>query len=80
MTLLNSQFTKNLALVEGGAIKWNFYEPLMLEDPSNTFINNSAGVYGNNIASVPKLMICINNTLDLPAILGTYDNVSTTIH
>ena len=52
-------FKDNVALIEGGAIKWTFYEPTM----SNlTFINNKAGVYGDTIASVGKKLVRISKT------------------
>ena len=49
LTISNASFINNSAGVEGGALKWNFYEPTM---SGLTFIGNTAGVYGNNIASV----------------------------
>ena len=45
-------FSGNAAGIEGGAIKWDFYEPSM-QMSGITFRNNSAGTYGANIASVP---------------------------
>lgn len=45
----------NTAGIEGGAIKWNFYEPLMRLD-NKTFSGNKAGVYGDDIACVAKYL------------------------
>lgn len=54
MTLDNSiSFTNNTALTEGGAIKWNIYEPSM-STSKISFLYNSAGVYGNDVASVAR--------------------------
>ena len=46
-----TRFVQNTAGIEGGAIKWNFYEPVM-DLSTITFANNRAGVYGNDIAAV----------------------------
>jgi predicted outer membrane repeat protein len=46
-----SEFRNNTAGIQGGAIKWNFYEPSNLM--SSFFKYNKAGVYGDNVASVP---------------------------
>lgn len=51
----NVVFMNNKADEEGGAIKWNQYEPIMTV-VKISFVNNSAGVYGNNIASVAKYL------------------------
>lgn len=45
-----------MALEEGGAIKWTFYEPEM---DGLVFTNNSAAQYGDNIASVAKNMLIV---------------------
>ena len=44
-------FQSNRAGFEGGAFKWNFYEPIM-NMSTLTFVNNKAGIYGNNFAAV----------------------------
>ncbi|TNV88178.1 hypothetical protein FGO68_gene13761 [Halteria grandinella] len=49
-------FTQNKADYEGGAIKWTHFEPLM---SSITFNSNQAGTYGDNIASVARELIKI---------------------
>lgn len=47
-------FEDNNATVDGGAIIYNSYRPVMTD---NTFVNNSAGNYGNETASFPaKIM------------------------
>jgi hypothetical protein len=46
-----TRFVQNTAGIEGGAIKWNFYEPVM-DLSTITFSSNKAGVYGNDIAAV----------------------------
>ncbi|TNV88176.1 hypothetical protein FGO68_gene8013 [Halteria grandinella] len=59
LTINSSQFIKNKAGIEGGSIKWNFYEPIM-DGVQN--INNTAGVYGGDIASVAKKLIRIDSS------------------
>ena len=56
LDISNSWFLNNFAGYEGGAIKWNYYEPTMNLDFNKNFKNNSALVYGNNIASVAKFL------------------------
>lgn len=48
--------------MEGGAIKWNFYEPLLGDV---TFVGNSAGIYGNDIASVAQRLVMNDQTARL---------------
>ena len=55
----SSIFVNNTAQIQGGAIKWNFYEPSMY---NVTFANNTAMVYGQDIASVPKQLLEINSS------------------
>ncbi|TNV87343.1 hypothetical protein FGO68_gene12842 [Halteria grandinella] len=55
-TLFNSNIAK-----EGGALKWNFYEPILT---NVTFLNNTAKYYGSDIASVPAKLIAHNNILE----------------
>ncbi|TNV88194.1 hypothetical protein FGO68_gene1286 [Halteria grandinella] len=50
-------FKNNSANIEGGAIKWNFFEPLM---KNITFIENNAKIYGDNIASVARNLVKIS--------------------
>ncbi|TNV88190.1 hypothetical protein FGO68_gene11546 [Halteria grandinella] len=59
LTLNNTQFIKNIAGVEGGSIKWNFYEPIMKNITNN---NNTAGIYGTDVASVAKKLIRIDKS------------------
>ena len=49
VSISNSSFLDNIATVDGGAIKYNFYRPEIL---NSTFRNNTAS-YGPNIASYP---------------------------
>jgi hypothetical protein len=58
-----SNFDSNVAQIEGGAIKWDFFEPLDLLS-TNNFTNNTAQVYGNDIASVAKYLLPINSLKD----------------
>ena len=44
--------------MEGGAIKWNFHEPIIGKNVQ--FINNSAYIYGDNIASVAKSLVKVD--------------------
>ncbi|TNV88132.1 hypothetical protein FGO68_gene10719 [Halteria grandinella] len=56
----DSLFQSNFAEQEGGAIKWNYYEPIM----SNViFKNNSAGVYGDELACVSKKLIRVKKEM-----------------
>lgn len=51
-----SLFEGNRAGIEGGAIKWNFYEPLLR---GSDFKNNSATYYGDEIASLAEALVQI---------------------
>lgn len=51
VTLLNNDFKNNKASIEGGAIKWYHTPPKNI--PQNTFENNSAQIYGDNVADRP---------------------------
>ena len=53
----HTRFEGNKAGQEGGAIKWNFYEPQMI---NITFSNNTAGLYGDEIASVARSLVKID--------------------
>ena len=59
LKIRNCIFHKNNADQDGGAIKWNFYEPYIA---GSKFINNKAGIYGDDIASVAKKLVQV--TLD----------------
>lgn len=47
-----------MARIEGGAIKWNFYKPKMTHNV--LFEGNTAFMYGDSIASIPKYFIKID--------------------
>ncbi|TNV88103.1 hypothetical protein FGO68_gene7380 [Halteria grandinella] len=51
-----SSFQGNRADIEGGAIKWKYFEPYLR---NVAFSNNSAKIYGDNIASVAKNLVMI---------------------
>jgi hypothetical protein len=53
-----NKFTNNYAANSGGAIKWDDLEPGIVSD-SVTYINNSAKLYGNDIASFPQKLIAL---------------------
>ena len=59
LKIKNTTFKGNRADQEGGAIKWNFYEPQM---SGINFVDNKAGIYGDNIAAVAKKLVQV--TLD----------------
>jgi hypothetical protein len=61
LRIADTIFSRNSALIEGGAIKWNFYEPQMI---NVTFKFNQAGEYGDSIASVANQLV----KLDTPPI------------
>jgi len=44
--------------LEGGAIKWDYYEPTIT---NSIFANNTAKIYGKDIASVPKYLIQVSS-------------------
>lgn len=54
LTIEVTEFTDNVAELEGGAIKWNLNEPIF--NQGIKFINNSA-IYGDDIASCAKYVI-----------------------
>lgn len=54
LKIQDTTFSKNYALQEGGAIKWNFYEP---EIQDVVFDKNQAGQYGDDISSVSKSLV-----------------------
>lgn len=49
LTIANSKFINNIAKEQGGAVKWNFYEPTMI---NVDFEENVAFIYGDNNASI----------------------------
>ena len=57
LTISNTLIVNNTAGQAGGAIKWNSYEPTLI---NVTFGNNSAAVYGNDMASVAKYLVQIS--------------------
>lgn len=62
----SNTFTNNKAAIEGGAIYWDYIEPLNILTP--TFTNNSAGKYGDNIASFPQKLLRISEAEYLSAL------------
>ena len=56
----NTSFINNTAFIEGGAIKWNLYEPKL---KNVMLLQNVAGIYGNDVASVAKYLIPIDKSL-----------------
>ena len=69
-TIKHNSFVNNKAQDAGGAIKYNSYEPEMM---NNTFTNNSA-IYYPNIASYPVRIKMLTNGTHLEDIMGL-DNV-----
>ncbi|TNV87912.1 hypothetical protein FGO68_gene12526 [Halteria grandinella] len=58
MLVLNgTKFINNTAKIEGGAIKWNYFEPVMIDV---IFIGNNANIYGDDIASVARNLVQIS--------------------
>lgn len=53
----NALFFANYATKEGGAIKWNNYEPQYI---NCIFTKNAAGIYGDSIASVANRLVLIS--------------------
>jgi len=51
LNLYFNKFSNNYASYEGGVLKWNYIAPQNIS--SNTFVNNSANVYGDIIANIP---------------------------
>ncbi|TNV88099.1 hypothetical protein FGO68_gene17538 [Halteria grandinella] len=56
LSIEGSSFIGNRADIEGGAIKWMHYEPQII---NVAYLNNSAKIYGDNIASVAKDLVQI---------------------
>lgn len=54
----NNKFEDNIASSSGGAIMWSDIEPINIENQD--FVNNSAGLYGDNYASFPQKVIEIS--------------------
>ncbi|TNV88001.1 hypothetical protein FGO68_gene2384 [Halteria grandinella] len=54
LTLSDVSFEENHSNLEGGAIKWDYYEPIIVRNV--TFSKNSANLYGDDIASVAKYL------------------------
>lgn len=57
LALNNVNFTQNRAEIQGGAVKWTFFEPTLSK--SVNFNGNTAGIYGDNIASMAKSLVKI---------------------
>lgn len=57
LEISNTVIISNKAGISGGAIKWNSYEPSLI---NVTLKNNSASVYGNDIAGVAKYLVQIS--------------------
>ena len=53
LKIFNTNFTKNTALFEGGAIKYNYNLPII---PSDVIFSENYALYGKNIASYPVRM------------------------
>lgn len=58
LNITSTKFIGNFAGIEGGAIKWNFFEPL-IDHHSVSFERNKAIVYGDDIASVAVNLVQI---------------------
>ena len=62
LDLKDSTFNNNSAGEQGGALRWNFYEPKM----SNLKFNrNKALLYGNDIAAVAKRLMRFSSKEEL---------------
>ncbi|TNV88142.1 hypothetical protein FGO68_gene675 [Halteria grandinella] len=59
LILQDSEFSNNHAGVEGGAMKWTYYEP---QYRNLTYKNNTAKIYGDKIASVAKQLVKIDES------------------
>ena len=46
LRMINNSFTNDSADYLGGAIYWNYYNPI--DVINQTYISNNAGVYGND--------------------------------
>ena len=60
LNIQNSTFQNNSAIVQGGAISYNYNHPRITE---SSFINNSAA-YGNNLGSYPIRIGFVSSTSD----------------
>ncbi|TNV88113.1 hypothetical protein FGO68_gene1765 [Halteria grandinella] len=60
LVLAQCSFINNTAGIEGGAIKWNYYEPLLI---APIFEMNKAKIYGDDIASIAKGFVPISKDL-----------------
>ena len=54
----NSVFEDNQAAVAGGGLYWNYVPPFELSNV--TFLNNSASIYGPNVASFAIGLVLLN--------------------
>lgn len=57
MYLDSNRFEDCYSNTTGGAIAYTYYQPTGID--SNTFIQNRARLYGNNIASVPQKILLV---------------------
>ncbi|TNV88077.1 hypothetical protein FGO68_gene10837 [Halteria grandinella] len=76
LEISDTLFRSNIAK-EGGALKWNYYEPVFR---NVTFLNNTARYYGNDIASVPAKLIAHKNILEGVSRLIQSEDDSTSIN
>eukprot|EP00347_Sterkiella_histriomuscorum_P016469 403353061 len=56
----NSKFTNNFAQKKGGAIHWNYYEPIF--GPNVTFKANEAGWYGDSLSSYAQQLMFLTQS------------------
>ena len=52
--MTNNNFTNNSADYLGGAVYWNYYNPNYFIN--ETYVSNTAGVYGDNLASFSQVL------------------------
>ena len=57
-----NSFTNNYAENSGGAVLWEDLEPYGLNSPDCYFNNNTALIYGPNVATFAQRIIQINAT------------------
>ncbi|TNV88143.1 hypothetical protein FGO68_gene8974 [Halteria grandinella] len=72
VNITSSNFKGNRARSEGGAIKWTHFEPISM--PQNQFINNSATLYGDDIAGIARYLVQIDKS---QLSLKNYKNLDT---
>jgi len=57
VAMLGNTFVDNRSRRSGGAVQWTDLEPVYIIDETNVFTNNTATIYGNDIASFPQMII-----------------------